>query len=88
MGTTDNSSLDLLTEPQAVEDLGSDLVEVGDEAPSTSGFQPRRSVRETAGKRSNVYHLPVGTRTRAHGAAVSQVPGSSNMTLAAFRPWV
>lgn len=87
-GTTDNSSVDLLTEPQAVEDLVGDLVEVGDEAASTSGFQPRRSVRETAGKHSNVYHLPVGTRNRAHGAAVPQIPGSSRMMLAAFRPWV
>lgn len=58
-----------------------------DSVPSTSGFQPRRSTRETAGRHSNPHHLPVAI-SRVDRAAASQVPGSSNMTLAVFRPWV
>lgn len=83
-----NDNLVPLAEPQVAEETGSDQGEVSDGASRASGFQPRRSTRKTAGKHSNVYHLPVVTWAMASGAAVSQVSGSSNLTLAVFRPWV
>ena len=47
----------------------------------------RKSTCETAGKHSNLHHLPATVRSRANGATNSQILGSSVSTPALFRPW-
>lgn len=46
----------------------------------------RRTVRSTAGRHTNIHHLPQAVGNRAIGAAASQVPVAC-VTTAVFRPW-
>lgn len=47
----------------------------------------RRTHRGTAGQHSNIHHLPQAVGVRASGATNSQVPASTHVVSALFRPW-
>lgn len=67
-------------------------METADPMEGTSGIGQstgplRRSQRETAGKHTNLHHLPVKVGRKGTGAVTSRVPGSGNMISGIYRPW-
>ena len=75
-------------EPVAVATT-SDSTGTSDPMEGSSGVGPsalRRSQRETAGRHSNLHHLPAAVGQRWTTAATSWVPGSGSMP-SMFRPW-